>query len=82
MKVSKDSMVVIKGIKKDDLYYLLGETLTRKTSVAIAPENSKAMLWHNKLGHISERGRKIMGDQKLLGKEKVSKVDFCEHCIL
>jgi transposase InsO family protein len=50
--------------------------------MAMAPEDQKATLWHRRLGHISEKGLQVMSNQKLLGKDKISKVDFCEHCVL
>ena len=40
------------------------------------------MMWHRKLGHMSERGLKILAEQKLLpGLKKVS-LPFCEHCVI
>lgn len=60
MKICKGSMVVIKGSKRDGLYHLIGKTLTRKTVVATAPEDKNIILWHRRLGHISERGLQIM----------------------
>ena len=76
-------MVIMKGIKKEGLYYLIGELIAKShITVAESPEDSKAILWHRRLDHISERGLQIVKDQQLLGKDKVSKVDFCEYCIL
>uniref|UniRef100_A0A803PE38 CCHC-type domain-containing protein n=1 Tax=Cannabis sativa TaxID=3483 RepID=A0A803PE38_CANSA len=33
-------------------------------------EDTKAILWHRRLGHISESGLQLMREQKLLGKDK------------
>jgi hypothetical protein len=39
------------------------------------------MMWHQKLGHMSEKGLKVLSDQKLLpGLIKVT-LPFCEHCV-
>jgi hypothetical protein len=39
------------------------------------------MMWHKKLGHMSEKGLKVLSDQKLLpGLTKVT-LPFCEHCV-
>ena len=35
-----------------------------------------------RLGHVSERGLVELAKQGLLGKEKLDKLEFCEHCIL
>jgi transposase InsO family protein len=38
-------------------------------------------MWHQKLGHMSEKGLKILSDKKLLpGLTKVT-LPFCEHCV-
>ena len=40
------------------------------------------MLWHKRLGHVSERGLQELGKQGLLDYGKPGKMPFCEHCIL
>ncbi|KAE8681994.1 Leucine-rich repeat extensin-like protein 3 [Hibiscus syriacus] len=43
--------------------------------------SDSAMLWHQKLRHMSEQGMKVLVEQKLLpGLTKVS-LTLCEHCI-
>ena len=38
-------------------------------------------MWHRKLGHMSEKGLKVLFDQKLFpGLTKVS-LPFCEYCV-
>ena len=38
-------------------------------------------MWHKKLGHMSEKGLKVLSDQKLIpGLTKVS-LPFYEHCV-
>jgi transposase InsO family protein len=83
MKLSRGALTIMKGIKNGGLYYLQGSPIS---SCNITTHNDKeeeiATLWHRRLGHISERGLQLMSEQQLLGKDKVSKLDFCEHCIL
>ena len=38
-------------------------------------------LWHQRLGHLSEKGMKLLADQKLLPSLKYVDLKFCEHCI-
>ena len=46
-----------------------------------SPAEEKTMMWHQKLGHMSEKGLKFLSDQKLLpGLTKVT-LPFCEHCV-
>ena len=53
-------MVVIKDSKKDGLYHLVGETMTRNIAMAKAPEDQKALLWHRRLRHISNKSLLII----------------------
>jgi hypothetical protein len=82
MKLSKGSMTIMKGYKEEGLYYLKGEPISHCHNTTETLEDSKAILWHRRLGHMSEKGLQIMSEQNLLCKDKVSKVDFCEHCTL
>ena len=36
------------------------------------------MLWHNRLGHISEKGMKLLHSKKVLPDLKCVNMDFCE----
>jgi len=42
------------------------------------PNNS---LWHLQLGHMSEKGLKILSKQGLLGNHKAKPFQFYEHCV-
>ncbi|KAG9446276.1 hypothetical protein H6P81_012404 [Aristolochia fimbriata] len=58
MKVKKGSMVVMKGEKKmGNLYHLIGNTIIGGTAVTSCDgEDDATVLWHRRLGHMSERG--------------------------
>lgn len=43
---------------------------------------SKTELWHKRLGHISKNGLHYLNKQDVFGKYKISKLYFCEVCIL
>ncbi|KAE8734234.1 Serine carboxypeptidase-like 33 [Hibiscus syriacus] len=83
----------VKGLKKYLLSYGLldnnaSKIETRKGNHEGVPwsdcgaeSSDSAMLWHKKLGHMSEQGIKVLVEQKLLpGLTKVS-LTLCEHCI-
>jgi transposase InsO family protein len=38
-------------------------------------------MWHRKLGHMSERGLKILSERNLLHGLKSVNLPFCEHCV-
>ena len=57
LKVMKGSMVVMKENMSNGLYVLQGSAVT--SEVAVTNQNiDKSMLWHMRLGHMSERGLK------------------------
>ncbi|KAE8696710.1 Tyrosine decarboxylase 1 [Hibiscus syriacus] len=82
MKVFRGALVVLKGEKiAANLYMLKGETLVEAEVSVASCSSDSTMLWHQKLGHMSEQGMKVLVEQKLLpGLTKVS-LPLCEHCI-
>ena len=80
IKVSKGSMVIMKGTRQNGLYLLQGFALPGEDNVAVA-ESDKTRLWHQRLGHISEGGLQELGEQDLFRKHKIDNLEFCEHCI-
>ena len=43
--------------------------------------DSDTMLWHNRLGHMSEKGMKILHSKKVLPSMKCVNMDFFESCV-
>ncbi|GJR08587.1 retrovirus-related pol polyprotein from transposon TNT 1-94 [Tanacetum coccineum] len=85
MKVIKGALVLMKGEKvAANLYQLKGEIMKEaEASVAShSPSHRVAVSWHQKLGHMSEQGMKILVERKLIpGLTKVS-LPFCEYCVI
>ena len=81
MKVSKGSMVVMKGVLSNGLYTLIGKTVVGTTTPIIDLESERTKLWHLRLGHVSEQGLYELGKQGLLGSDEISKPDLCENCV-
>ncbi|KAE8683472.1 hypothetical protein F3Y22_tig00111208pilonHSYRG00305 [Hibiscus syriacus] len=66
MKVFRGALVELKGEKIDaNLYMLKGETLLEEEASVASCSSDSAMLWHQKLGHMSEQGMKVLVEQKL-----------------
>lgn len=63
-----------------NLYTLKGEKL-KESEASTNCEEESMMMWHRKLGHISERGLKILLKQKLLSSLTKTSLPFCEHCV-
>ena len=43
--------------------------------------DSNTTLWHNRLGHMSEKGMKVLQLKKVLLGLKCVNMDFCESCV-
>ena len=66
MKVSKGAMVVMKGQKgKGNIYKLLGNTIVGGAVAVTEFEQDDTLLWHMRLGHISERGMRELQKRNL-----------------
>ena len=81
LKVSKGALVVMKAEKVGNLYRLKGSTQVSKAVVASEREEASARLWHQRLGHMSEKGLQILMKCKSLPDLKSLKLDFCKHCV-
>ena len=55
LRVINGSMVIMKGNKNNGMYVRNGQTVIGEASVTESGED-KSMLWHLRLGHMSERG--------------------------
>lgn len=53
--VFKDFVVVMKRVKKNGSYIMLGKTVLDANDAYIGLNVGKTVLWHNKLGHMSKK---------------------------
>ncbi|KAG8496686.1 hypothetical protein CXB51_007936 [Gossypium anomalum] len=84
LKISKGSLVVMKGQRKTaKLYVLQGSTVTGDTAVASSSlsDDDITKLWHMRLGHMSENGMVELSKRGLLDGQGICKLNFCEHCV-
>ena len=84
LKVVRGAIVVMKAEKiSANLYMLMGDTLQEAdASIAAAGQEETTMMWHRRLGHMSERGLKVLVEQNLLPGLKSVSLPFCEHCVI
>jgi len=67
MKIFKGALVVLKARKTiANMFVLMGETHhgVEASIASVSPAEEKTMMWHQKLGHMSEKGLKVLSDQK------------------
>ena len=84
-------MVLIQGIKIGTLYKLLGKTNGSSYNQVVDPKTNKilscvansTMVWHQQLGHISEKGWHAMHSKGMVKSllDFSFEFDFFEHCI-
>ncbi|GAB2275344.1 hypothetical protein Dimus_039125 [Dionaea muscipula] len=83
LSVFKGTKLVLKGIKRQGLYVLDGHYLNETpNSALITNKVNDAVLWHLRLGHISQQGLEAMNKQGLLTLNNTPKLDLCETCVL
>ena len=72
-KISKGAMTIAHGKKSGTLYM----TARACCSITVAVGNENPNLWHQRLGHMSDKGMKIMHSKgKLPGLQSVE-IDIC-----
>ncbi|KAH9789507.1 Integrase catalytic domain-containing protein [Citrus sinensis] len=82
MKIVKGALVLMKAEKIGaNLFMLKGETLQEADACVASNGEESTMMWHLKLGHMSEQGLKIRSERKLLLGLKSISLPFCEHCV-
>ena len=82
MKVSRGVMTVMKGKKiAGNIYRLLGTTVVSGAAFVEAKANS-IVLWHMRLGYLSERRMQELHKRNLLNGVKTCKLDFYKYCVL
>ena len=81
LKFSKGALVVMKARRKWNLYKLVGRTQVNGTALVSEEDSGSTQLWHQRLGHMSEKGIKVLMNCKLLPNLKTLNLMFCKHCI-
>ena len=83
IKIVKGAIVLMKEEKIGaNLFMLKGETLQEADACVASNGEESTMMWHLKLGYMSEQGLKILFERKLLLGLKSVSLPFCEHCVI
>ena len=65
--------------KKTGTLYM---TSSPRDTVAVAEASIDTSLWHHRLGHMNEKGMKMLLSREKLPELKSIDFDICESCIL
>eukprot|EP00253_Pinus_taeda_P018684 PITA_18684 len=91
-KMVQAELVLMRGVHIGTLYKLQGSTVVDGCNSSMVPENGaenlvvsgeKTMLWHQRLGHIGEKGLRILHGKGMVEGMSNSSLDFdfCENCV-
>ena len=70
--------MIARGKKRSTLYM----TTKPNDVVIVAVSNDDASLWHNRLGHMSQKGMKELLSKGKLSELKNVHFDMCESCMI
>ncbi|KAI5347535.1 hypothetical protein L3X38_000422 [Prunus dulcis] len=84
LRVAKGSLVVMWGsLQPNKLYKLIETTIVGGAAVSVNQDiKDKTELWHQKLGHISQKRLQELHKQGLLEGVSSCKLDFCDYFVL
>ena len=77
-KVTKGVRVLACGKKTGTLYM----TSSLRDTIVVAKASNDTSLWHHRLGHMSEKGMKMLLSKGKLPELKSVDFNMCESCIL
>ena len=91
-KMVRGALILMRGVWIGTLYKLHGSTVVDGCNSSMVPENGvenlvvsgeKTMLWHQRLGHIGEKGLRIIHGKGMVEGMNNSSLDFdfCENCV-
>lgn len=81
LKVSKGILVVMKATKVGNLYRLEWSIEMNEATMVSKEANESTYLWNQRLGHVSEKGLKVLINYKLLTSLKTLNLNLCRHCV-
>ena len=73
-KITKGAMVMAHGKKEGTLYM----SSSFGASISVASSEADVGVWHRRLGHMSEKGMKVILSKDKLSRLKYVDLDFCE----
>eukprot|EP00253_Pinus_taeda_P005186 PITA_05186 len=91
-KMVQRALILMRGVRIGTLYTLQGSTVIDGCNNSMVPESGaenlvvsreKTMLWRHRLGHIGEKGLRILHGKGMVEGMSNSSLDFdfCENCV-
>eukprot|EP00253_Pinus_taeda_P002765 PITA_02765 len=91
-KMVRGALVLMQGVRTGTLYKLQGGIVVDGCNSSVVPESGaenlvvsgeRTMLWHQRLGHIGEKGLRILHGKGMVEGMSNNSLDFdlCENCV-
>jgi hypothetical protein len=81
LNVSKGILVVMKENRIENLYHIEGRIEINQSVVTYEDASDYVYLWHHRLGHMNDKGLKLLVDRKSLPCLKFLNLIFCKYCV-
>jgi len=78
LKINRGSMVVLKSVRRNNLYYLKGSTVTGQVATSINSDDDCTRLWYLRLKYAGEKSLQALPNQGLLKGASTCKLEFYE----
>ena len=82
LKMIKGSMVVLKGVRRDNLYYLKGSTVTGQVETSSSLDDGCTEVWQVKVGQGDERSLQAPAKKGSLEGAATCNLELSEHDVL
>jgi len=82
LKITRGLIVVMKGVRCNNLYYLMGSTVTRRVTTSISSDSDCTQVWHIKLGHTCEKSLQALVKKGSLEAASTCNMELGGHGIL
>ncbi|KAG7554626.1 GAG-pre-integrase domain [Arabidopsis suecica] len=80
LKIKEGNRTLFVGSRHEKLYLLQGKPENGHL-LNVERKNDDTVLWHRRLGHISQKNMDILVKKGYLDRKKVSRFEMCEDCI-
>ena len=82
LKITRGSMVVMKGVRRNNLYYLMGSTITGRMATSISSDGDCTKVWHMRLGQTGEKSLQAQAKKGSLEGASICNMELGGHDIL
>ena len=82
LKMTRGSMVVLKGVRRNNQYYLMGSTVTGRVTISISSDGDCTHIWHMRFGHTGEKSLQALVKKGSLEGASICNMKVRGHSVL